>query len=102
MFANLALSPDYNVASTFISLSEMLERCSLYFHKKIANCVMKLSNSGLQKAGEIIKIPYFLRNTDVSNKFAKFQDGQQYVFYPKTLKTKLKLNINVRRRKSRN
>ena len=31
---------------------------SLYFHQKIANCVIELSNSGLQKAGKIIKIPY--------------------------------------------
>ena len=72
MFANLALSPDENVASAFILFSEILECCSLYFHQKIANCVMKLSNSGLQKVSKIIKIPYFLSNA-VSNKFAKFQ-----------------------------
>ena len=64
---------DENVASTFISFSEMLECCSLYFHQKIANCVIKRSNSGLQKASKIIKIPYLLSNADVSNKFAKFQ-----------------------------
>ena len=46
---------------------------SLYFHQKIANCVIKLSNCRLQKAGKIIEILYFLSNTDVSNKFAKFQ-----------------------------
>ena len=73
MFANLALSPDENGASVFISFSEMMECCSLYFHQKIANCVIRLSNSGLQKASKIIKIPYFLSNADVSNKFAKFQ-----------------------------
>ena len=59
---------------------------SLYFHQKIANCVIKLSNSGFQKAGKIIKIPYFLSNANASNKFAKFQcfnkkDDQQYVFF---------------------
>ena len=68
MFANLALSPDENVAGAFISFSEMLECCSLYFYYKIANCVIKLSSSGLQKAGKIIKIKYFLSNADVSNK----------------------------------
>ena len=73
MFANLALSPDENFASAFISFSEMLECCSLYFHQKISDCVTKLSNSGLQKAGKIIKIPYSLINADVINKFAKFQ-----------------------------
>ena len=73
MFANLALSPDENFACTFISFSEVLECCSLYFHQKIANYVIKLSNSGSQKALRIIKIPYFLSNADVSNKFAKFQ-----------------------------
>ena len=82
MFANLALSPDENVASAFISFSEMLECCSLFFHKKIANCVIKLSNSGFQKAGKIVKIPYFLSNADVSNKFAKFQ-----CLYTKKVKT---------------
>ena len=46
---------------------------SLYFHQKIANCVIKLPNSGLQKASKIIKIPYFLSNADVSNTFAKFR-----------------------------
>ena len=51
MLANQALPPGENVASAFISFSEMLECCSLYFHQKIANCVIKLSNSGLQKAG---------------------------------------------------
>ena len=39
---------------------------SLDFHQKIANCGIKLSNSGLQKAGKIIKISYFLSNADVS------------------------------------
>ena len=73
MFADLALSPDENIASAFISFSEMQECCSLYFHQKIANCVIKLSNFGLRKPGKIIKIPYFLSNSDVSNKFAKFQ-----------------------------
>ena len=73
MFANQALSPGENVASVFISFSEMLECCSLYFHQKIANCVIKLSNSGLQKAGKIIKILYFFSNADVGNEFAKFQ-----------------------------
>ena len=73
MFANLALLPNKNVASAFISFSEMLECGQLYFHKKIANCVIKLSNYGLQKATKIIKIPYFLSNADVSERFAKFQ-----------------------------
>ena len=95
MFANLALSPDKNVGGAFISFSEMLECCSLYFHQKIANCVIKLSNSGLQKAGKIIKIPYFLSNIDVSNKFAKFQCFDKKMtnsmfFHPKTL---IKTNI---------
>ena len=67
MFANLAMSPDENIASAFISFCEMLGCCSLYFHQKMADCVIKLSNSGLQKASKIIKIPYF-RNPDVSNK----------------------------------
>ena len=48
MFANVALSPDENVASAFISFPEMLECCSLYFLQKIANCVRKLSHSGFQ------------------------------------------------------
>ena len=73
MFTNLSLSPDENVASAFISFSEMLECCSLYFQQKIADYVIRLSNSGLQKAGKIIKIQYFLSHADVSNKFAKFQ-----------------------------
>ena len=73
MIANLALSPDENVTSAFISFSEMLECCSLYFHQKIANYyVIRLSNSGLQKAGKIIKISYFLSNADVGNKFLNF------------------------------
>ena len=50
MFAKLALSPDENIAGAFISFSEMLECCSLYFYQKIANCVIKLSNFGLQKS----------------------------------------------------
>ena len=68
---------------------------SLYFHQKIANCVIKLSSSGVQKAGKIIKIPYFLSNADVSNKFAKFQcfgkkmSNNMFFFHPKPLfKTK--------------
>ena len=65
MFANLALSPDEDVASAFISFS-------LYFHQKIANYVIRLSNSGLQKAGKIIKIPYFLSNADISNNLLNF------------------------------
>ena len=73
MFANLALPSDENVASAFISFSEVLECCSLYFHQKIVNFVIRLSNSGLRKAGKIIKFLYFLRNADFSNKVAKFQ-----------------------------
>ena len=73
MFANVALSPDENVASAFVSFSEVPESYSLHFHEKIANYVIRLSNSGLQNASKIIKIPYFLSNVDVSNKFAKFQ-----------------------------
>ena len=50
MLANLTLLlPDKNAASVFISFSEMLECCSLYFHQQIANCVIKLSDPGLQK-----------------------------------------------------
>ena len=96
MFANLALFPDENIASAFISFSEMLECYSLYFHQKISNCVIKLSNSGLQKAGNIIKLPYFFSNADVSNKFAKFQcfdkkTTNSMFFHPKILiKTKYK------------
>ena len=69
---------------------------SLDFHQKIGNCVVKLSNSGLQKAGKIIKIPYFFSNADVSNKFAKFQCLDKKMtnsmfFHPRTLiKTKYK------------
>ena len=55
MFANLALSPDENVASAFVSFSGMLECCSLYFHQKIANYVITLSNSGLQKPVKLLK-----------------------------------------------
>ena len=73
MFANLALSADEYIASAFIPFSDMLECCSLYFHQKITNCVIKLSNSGLQKPSKIIKIMHFLINADVSNKFSKFQ-----------------------------
>ena len=96
MFANLALSPDENIASAFISFSEMLECCSLYFHQKIVDYVIRLSNSGLQKTGKIIKIPYFLKNADVSNRLAKFQCFDKNMtnsmfFHPKTLiKTKYK------------
>ena len=67
---------------------------SLYFRQKIANCVIKLSNSELQKASKIIKILYFLSNADVSNKFAKFQCFDKKMtnsmfFHPKPLiKTK--------------
>ena len=56
-----------------VLLFHFLRYCSLYYHQKIAKCVIKLSNSGLQKAGKITKISYFLSNADVSNKFAKFQ-----------------------------
>ena len=55
-----------------------------------------MSNSGLQKASKIIKIPYFLSNADVSNKFAKFQCSDKKMtssmsFHTKTLiKTKYK------------
>ena len=69
---------------------------SLYFHQKIANCVIKLSNSGLQKADKIITIPYFLSNADVSKKYSKFQClykkmTNSMFFHPKTLiKTKYK------------
>ena len=45
MFANLVLLPEKNVASAFISFSKMLECGKLYFHQKIANCVIRLSNS---------------------------------------------------------
>ena len=96
MFTNLALSPDENIASAFVSFSVMLECCSLYFHQKKAKCFIKLSNSGLQKASKIIKILYFLSNADVSNKFAKFQCFDKKMinsmfYHPKTLiKTKYK------------
>ena len=96
MFANLALSLDENIVSAVISFSEMLECCSLYFHQKIANCVIKLPNSGLQKASKIIRILYFLSNADVSSKFAKFQCFDKKMtnsmfYHPKTLiKTKYK------------
>ena len=73
MFASLALSPDADLASAFISFSQMMECCLLYFHQKIPDCVIKLSNSGLQKASKVIKILYCLSNADVRNKFAKFQ-----------------------------
>ena len=59
-------------------------------------CVKILSNSGLQKAGKIITISYFLSNADVSNKFVKFQCFDEKMtnkmfFHPKTLiKTKYK------------
>ena len=81
--------------SGFISFSEMLECGQLYFHWKIANCVIKLSNSGLQKAGKIIKIPYFFSNADVSNKcanqyFDKKMTNSMF-FHPKTsINTKYK------------
>ena len=70
MFAILALLPDENVAQWFYFIFRDAGMRLLYFHYKIANCVIKLSNFGLQKAGKIIKIPYFLSNADVSNKFA--------------------------------
>ena len=60
------------------------------------SCVIKLSNSGLQKTGKIIKIQYFLSNADVRNKFAKFpcfdkKMTNSMFFQPKTLiKTKYK------------
>ena len=64
------LLPDKNVASAFISFSEMLEWSQLYFHQKIANCVIRLSNSGFKRGGggggKIIKLPYSLSNADVS------------------------------------
>ena len=40
----------------------------IIFSSEIANCVIRLD----QKEAKIIKIPYFLSNADVSNKFAKF------------------------------
>ena len=55
MFANLALLPDKNVATAFISFSEMLECGQLYFHQKIANCVIRLSNSGFKKGVKLLK-----------------------------------------------
>ena len=58
MFANLALSPDENVASAFISFSEVLGCCSLYFRQKIANCVIKLSNFGLQKPVKLLNFVF--------------------------------------------
>ena len=57
---------------------------------------MKLSNSGLEKAGKNIKISSFLSNADVSNRFAKFQCFDEKMtnsvfFHPQTLiKTKYK------------
>ena len=60
-----------------------------YFHQKIANFVILLSNAGLDKAGKIIKIPYFFSNADVSYKFAKFQcfdkkmTNSMFLFTPK-------------------
>ena len=68
----------------------------IIFSSEIANCVIKLSNSGLQKAGKVIKIPYFLSNADVSSKFAKFLCFDKKMtnimfFHPKTqIKTKYK------------
>ena len=49
IFANQVLFRYKNVASIFIWLFGMLECCSLYFDKKIAESFMKRSNSGLQK-----------------------------------------------------
>ena len=43
----------------FYLIFEMLECCSLHFNKKIANCIIQLSNSGLKKARKIIRILYF-------------------------------------------
>ena len=51
----LVLLPDKNVASAFILFSVMLEWCQLYFHQKIANCVIRLSNSGFKREVKLIK-----------------------------------------------
>ena len=45
MFVNQVLFRYKNFAKTFY----MLECCSLYFNRKIAKSVLKMSNSGLQK-----------------------------------------------------
>ena len=58
MFANLALLPDKNVASALISFSGM--RLIIFSHQRIANCIIRRSNSGFKKGGKIIKIPLFL------------------------------------------
>ena len=49
MFVNKVLFRYENVASIFISLFGMLECCSLHFNRKIPECLMKRSNSGLQR-----------------------------------------------------
>ena len=51
----LVLLPDKNVASAFISFSQMLDWGLLYFHQKIANCVIRLSNSGFKRGEKLLK-----------------------------------------------
>ena len=88
MFANLALFPDENVTGAFISFSEMLE-CFHYISSEKKLC-LKIVKFWIAKAGKIIKIPYFLSNPDVSNKFAKFpcfdkkMSNSIFFFAPKT------------------
>ena len=44
----------------------------LYFHQKIANCVIRLSNSGFKKEVKLLKSLYFLSNADVSKNLLIF------------------------------
>ena len=54
---------------------------SLYFHQKIANCAIKLSNSKLQKASKIL---YFLSNADVRFQCFDKKMTNSMFFSPKT------------------
>ena len=109
LFFSTILSIIFHVCKS--SIFFLLERCQCFYliflgcwnvvHyiliRKIVNCVIQFSNSGLKKARQIIRILYFLNNADVSNKFDKFQcfnkkDNQQSLF------THLKLNVSETRK----
>ena len=59
MFVNQALFRYENVASVFIRLFGMLERCSFHFNRNIAESFTKRSNFGLQNPIKLLKFWIF-------------------------------------------
>ena len=69
------------LAGAFISFSELLEYRQLYFHQKIGNCVIRLSNSGFKKGVKLLK--FCISSAINLLNFNVLIDDQQYVFFTK-------------------